>query len=129
MDEKEARCDTLIEETAAALNDDVVALMLVSVQKDNNLGLSANLALKRSVHRFKGSVAGNFIRLCRVYSRGGFNKLDTITIVRGCVFPFPYLWASVHLAFIVAHAMIVNVAPCPIHRWCVLALCFVERLT
>jgi len=111
MDEKEARCDTLIEETAAALNDDVVALMLVSVQKDNNLGLSANLALKRSVQQFKGTVGGNLIRLCRVYSRGGFNKLNAITIVGGCVFPFPYLWASVQLAYIVAHALMVALAP------------------
>ena len=104
MDQKEARCDRLIEATAAALNDDVVALMLVAVQRDNDLGLSVNLALNRSVHQFKITVVGNPIRLCRVYSRGGFNKLDAITIVRGCVFPFPYLWASVHSAFIVAHA-------------------------
>ncbi len=104
MDQKEARCDSLIEATAAALNDDVVALMLVAVQRDNDLGLSVNVALKRSVHQFKRTVGGNLIRLRRVYSRGGFNELDAITIVRECVFPFPFLWASVHLAFIVAHA-------------------------
>ena len=46
MDQAETRCDTLIEETAAALNEEVVALMLVAVQKDN-VGLSGNLALKR----------------------------------------------------------------------------------
>ncbi len=46
MNQKKARCDTLIEATAAALNDDVVALMLDAVQKDN-LGLSVKLALKR----------------------------------------------------------------------------------
>ena len=104
MDQKEARCDSLIEATAAALNDDVVALMLVAVQRDNNLGLSVNIALKWSVHQFKGAVGGNLIRLCRVYSQGGFNELDAITIVQECIFPFPYLWASVQLAFIVAHA-------------------------
>ncbi len=49
MNQQEARCDTLIEATAAELNEDVVALMLVAVQKDN-LGLSVNLALKWSVH-------------------------------------------------------------------------------
>ncbi len=49
MNKPAARCDILIETTAAALNDDVVALMLVAVQK-HNLGLSVNLALKRSVH-------------------------------------------------------------------------------
>ena len=46
MGQKETRCDTLIEATAAALNEDVVALMLVAVQKDN-VGLSGNIALKR----------------------------------------------------------------------------------
>ncbi len=100
---KKTRCDTLIEETATALNEEIVALMLVAVQKDN-LGLSVNLALKQSVHYFKGAVGGNLIRPCRVYSRGGFNKLDAITIVQECLFPFPYIWASVHLAFIVEHA-------------------------
>ncbi len=48
MNKGEARCDTLIEATAAALNVDAVTLMLLAVQKDN-LGLSVNLALKRSV--------------------------------------------------------------------------------
>ncbi len=102
MNKLEARCDNLIEAMAEALNEDVVALMLVTVQKDN-LGLSVNLALNRSVHQFKGTVGGNLIRLCRVYSRGGYNKLDAITIVRECLYPFPYLWASFHLVFIVAH--------------------------
>jgi len=46
MDLEETRCDTLIETTAAALNEEAVALMLVAVQKDN-VGLSGNLALKR----------------------------------------------------------------------------------
>ena len=52
MNKKEARCDTLIEATAAALNEDAVTLMFLTVQKDN-LGLSVNLALKRSVLQFK----------------------------------------------------------------------------
>ena len=45
------------------------------------------------------------IRLCRVYPRvRSNNKLDAKTIVRECLFAFPYLWASVHLAFTVAQA-------------------------
>jgi len=45
------------------------------------------------------------IRLCRVYPRvRSNNKLDAKTIVRECLFAFPYLWASVHLAFVVVHA-------------------------
>ena len=46
MHKPEARCDNLIGVTAVALNEDVVALMLLAVQKDN-LGLSVKLALKR----------------------------------------------------------------------------------
>ena len=109
MDQKEACCDGLIDATAGALNDDVVALMFVTVQRDNNLGLSVNLALKRSVHQFKRT--GNLIRLCRVYSRGGSNELDAITIVQECIFPFTYLWASRHLTFMWDMLMMVNVAP------------------
>ncbi len=52
MNKQEARCDTLIKATAVALNKDAVALMLVAVQKDN-LGLSVDLALKRSVLQFR----------------------------------------------------------------------------
>src|SRR6266404_6933388 len=103
MDQTEARCESLIEATATALNEDVVTMMLVGVQKDN-LGLSVKLALKRSVHQFKGTLSMNLIKLCRVYSNGGFNKLDTKTIVRECLFPFPYLWVSVHFTFIMVHA-------------------------
>ena len=41
-----SRCDDLIEKTAAALNEDVVALMLVAAQRDN-LRLSVKTALDR----------------------------------------------------------------------------------
>jgi hypothetical protein len=41
-----SRCDALVEETAAALNEDAVALMLLAVQRDN-IGLSVNAALRR----------------------------------------------------------------------------------
>ena len=39
-------CDDLIEKTAAALNQDIVALMLLAVQRDN-LRLSVKAALNR----------------------------------------------------------------------------------
>ncbi len=52
-----ARCDILIGATAAALNEEAVALMLVAVQRDN-LGLSVNVALKRLALQFKGNVVG-----------------------------------------------------------------------
>lgn len=40
------RCNELIENTAAALTDDIIALMLLAVQRDN-LGLSVKLALEQ----------------------------------------------------------------------------------
>ena len=46
MHREHARCDDLIEKTAAALDKDIVTLMLLAVQKDN-LELSAKLALNR----------------------------------------------------------------------------------
>ncbi|KAF8271508.1 hypothetical protein EI94DRAFT_1797028 [Lactarius quietus] len=46
MHMKESRCDELIEKSAAALNEDAVALMLLAVQK-GNLELSVKMALNR----------------------------------------------------------------------------------
>jgi hypothetical protein len=46
MNRQNRRCDDLIEKTAVALNDDIVALMLLAVQK-GNLELSVKIALKR----------------------------------------------------------------------------------
>jgi hypothetical protein len=43
---KDSRCDSLVEETAEALNEDAVALMLLAVQK-SNLELSVKMALSR----------------------------------------------------------------------------------
>ncbi|KAI9457348.1 hypothetical protein BJY52DRAFT_1096234, partial [Lactarius psammicola] len=44
MHKQNMRCDELIEKTAAALNEDIVALMLLAVQRDN-LELSVKTAL------------------------------------------------------------------------------------
>ena len=46
MHQTDSRCDGLIERTAAELNDDVVALMLLAVQR-RNLELSVKTALNR----------------------------------------------------------------------------------
>ncbi|KAI9438904.1 hypothetical protein H4582DRAFT_2075501 [Lactarius indigo] len=46
MHKQSMGCDKLIETTAAALNDDIVGLMLLAVQR-GNLGLSIKLALER----------------------------------------------------------------------------------
>ena len=46
MHVRNRRCDDLIEKTAATLNDDIVALMLLAVQR-GNLELSVKTALNR----------------------------------------------------------------------------------
>jgi hypothetical protein len=43
---KDSRCDSLVEKTAIALNEDTVALMLLAVQR-GNLALSVKTALRR----------------------------------------------------------------------------------
>ena len=43
---KESRCNSLIEQTAVALNEDTVLLMFLAVQ-NNNLELSVKTALRR----------------------------------------------------------------------------------
>ena len=48
MHEAGKRCTELLEKTANALNDDVVNLMLLAVQK-KNLELSINVAVTKSV--------------------------------------------------------------------------------
>ncbi|KAH9020944.1 hypothetical protein EDB85DRAFT_2152713 [Lactarius pseudohatsudake] len=73
MHKQNRRCDDLIEKTAAALNEDTVALMLLTVQK-SNLKLSVKTALNR------------------VHSGSGFEVKGAESIVRKCLFAFPYIW-------------------------------------
>jgi hypothetical protein len=46
MHMKNSRCNSLVEKTAVALNEDTVLLMLLAVQK-NDLELSVKTALRR----------------------------------------------------------------------------------
>ncbi len=102
MNKQGGRCETLIQASAVALNEDAIALMFVAVQKDN-LRLSVNLALQRSVLQFRRTTSWNLIELFRAYPIGGFNELDAETIVQNCLWPFPFIWASDHLMFMVLH--------------------------
>ena len=52
MQKVETRCHALLEETAEALNEDVLALMLWAVQK-TDLELSIRKAVKQCVLRMK----------------------------------------------------------------------------
>ncbi|KAF8263135.1 hypothetical protein EI94DRAFT_622062 [Lactarius quietus] len=71
MHKKDSRCDDLVEKTAAALNEDTVALMLLAVQR-GNIELSVKTSLSR-VHRLTG--------------------FEVDQVIRACLVPFPYLWA------------------------------------
>ncbi|KAH9035533.1 hypothetical protein EDB85DRAFT_867852 [Lactarius pseudohatsudake] len=73
MHRQNRRCDELIEKTAAALNEDTTALMLLAVQK-RNLKLSVALAVNS------------------VYSSAGFIIEGAESIVQKCLFAFPYIW-------------------------------------
>jgi hypothetical protein len=46
MHRQNMSCNDLVEKTAAALNDDIITLMLLAVQR-SNLELSVKLALNR----------------------------------------------------------------------------------
>jgi len=70
MHMQNSRCNDLIEKTAMALNEDIVALMLLAVQR-NNLRLSVKAALDRALPHTGSKVED---------------------IVRECLFPFPFIW-------------------------------------
>ncbi|KAF8266088.1 hypothetical protein EI94DRAFT_1734003 [Lactarius quietus] len=72
MHKKDSRCDGLVKETAAALNEDTVAFMLLAVQT-GNIEFSVKTALSR-VHHLIG--------------------FEVERVIRACLVPFPYIWAS-----------------------------------
>jgi len=70
MHVKGGQCGELVEKTAAALNEDVVMLMLLSVQK-GNVELSVKTAWQR-VHRLV--------------------TFEVECVIQECLFAFPYIW-------------------------------------
>ncbi|KAF8262503.1 hypothetical protein EI94DRAFT_678021 [Lactarius quietus] len=75
MHKPETRCRALLQETAEALNEDVVTLMLLAVQR-KDLELSVNLAVKR-------------------IDRIGLDKKNTRDVIKTCLFAFPQIWVSI----------------------------------
>ncbi|KAN0137565.1 hypothetical protein V8E53_004616 [Lactarius tabidus] len=73
MNEKDSRCDSLVEKTAGALNEGAITLMLLAVQK-GNLELSVKMALSRVQ---------------------GLAEINVKNVIRECLLSFPYIWASV----------------------------------
>ncbi|KAF8258813.1 hypothetical protein EI94DRAFT_1753446 [Lactarius quietus] len=70
---EDSRCDSLVEETAAALNEDTVVLMLLAVQR-SNIELSVKTALSRVDHI-------------------DWSEVEVEQVIRECLIPFPYIWA------------------------------------
>ena len=87
------RCDDLIEKTVANLNDDIIASMLLAVQR-GNLELSVKSALNRWVCQLNGQRQQQSQQKCSAYSRPGLEVRDKKSIVEDCLRAFPFLWAS-----------------------------------
>ncbi|KAH9005051.1 hypothetical protein EDB86DRAFT_2796846 [Lactarius hatsudake] len=94
MHRQNRRCDDLIEKTAAALNEDTIALMLLTVQK-GNLQLSVKMALNRLVRQLNGEASDDLNEYCSVLSGAGFKVEGTERVVGECLFAFPFIWVSV----------------------------------
>ena len=90
MHEAGKRCTELIEKTANALNDNVVSVMLLAVQK-GNLELSIYVAVTKSVfsYRMAWKKPHIYFRACAMF-RGGEEERGKI--IGECVTAFPYMW-------------------------------------
>jgi len=69
---EETRCNTLLDKTVQALNEDAVSLMLLAVQR-SNLELSVNEAVRR-------------------LNRIGLNVKITKNSIKACLMAFPQIW-------------------------------------
>ena len=96
-------CSGLIEKTAAALDEDTVALMLLAVQRDN-LELSVKVALDRWVYQLNIEMVDHLDKYNSVYPGVGFKFKPTKGIVQECLRAFPYLWVSVVTVLFVTDA-------------------------
>lgn len=90
MHKPDGCCKKLIEETAGALNYDVVTLMLVVVQR-SNVELSVKLAVKRCVCSYKN---GEVLVIFSQYSTCPHLGSNAEDIAKKCLEPFPYIWVS-----------------------------------
>jgi len=101
------KCAGLIEQTANALSDGVVALMLVAVQRDN-LELGINQAIRWTHQEFgqcKGSpVIKKIIRW--IHSDFGQGNESTEAVIKTCMVAFPTLWYWVNLSFFISYIVI-----------------------
>jgi hypothetical protein len=99
MHKPSQHCNDLIEITANALSGSVVALMLLAVQRDCNLGLSINYAIRRWVLLYHGTRMRGAWYPFRVHSALMQGRGSTEGVIRLCILAFPSLWVSRNAAF------------------------------
>jgi hypothetical protein len=93
------QCNGLIEITASALSRGVVTLMLLAVQRENNLELSINYAIRRWVllhhrRRMRGAYYPFRVHSALMQGRG-----STEEVIKLCILAFPSLWVGRNTAF------------------------------
>ena len=91
------QCTDLINLTANSLSGDVVALMLVAVQKDN-LEVSINHAIKRCVAMYNETrMAGYNVQF---RSQDAFEEgMGSTEVIKRCLAAFPWMWVSCNTVY------------------------------
>lgn len=90
---KQGRCTDLIEITANELDDNVVALMLVAIQRDN-LELSIQQAIRRYVHMCTMTSMRRVDHRYRTHVKFEQGIVSTEVVIKTCILAFPSLWVS-----------------------------------
>jgi hypothetical protein len=89
-----SHCGNLVEKTAAALNEEAVMLMLLVVQRGEcRIECEASLETVSTSIKLE-KVSKNLNKNCSVQRLVTFEVED---VIRECLIPFPYIWASVSL--------------------------------
>ena len=93
---KQGRCTDLIETTANELGDDVVALMLLAVQR-GNLEFNIREAIRRYVCMRTGARMRKVYRCNRTNIRFKQGTVSTEGVIKICILAFPSLWVSCYI--------------------------------
>ena len=92
------RCTDLIKLTANSLSEDVVALMLVAVQKDN-LEVSINHAIKRWVAMYNETRMAGCNMQFRSQDAFEEGMGSTEVVIKRCLAAFPWMWVSCNIVY------------------------------
>jgi hypothetical protein len=95
---KQGQCTDLIETTANELGDDVVALMLLAVQR-GNLEFNIREAIRRYVYMRTATSTRKVYRRNRTDIRFKQGTVSTEKVIKICILGFPSLWVSRYILF------------------------------